>query len=824
MAEITIPDNDAIIRYDVATTQSSFNFDFPIFDADDLVVIKNGSLLTGGGVGYSVSGVGAASGSITLTTAAVSGDVVVIYRDRAISRETDFQTTGDFSASSINRELDIIAQWGQQTERNVNGALRTALTDAQRTLNAIPEKLDRASKILGFDASGQPKVSTTDLSVIDELAAAAQSVAQAATNILYLAPWSGAGSRTLSGMLNRAIRAMDFCQGDAVQIPSCAISSGTNTLTSSTYGQWTTADIGKTIVVRGAGAAGARLVTTITGVASATSISLAANASTTVSGEVCSYGTDDTAGLVAARTAANAASLPIDFENGTYLILESSLQSLDGVDYYSLPYYGVIGFCTITGAELQWRFVKKTRQVGRLYCDSIIFDSFWESCIDHIIAYGDITWQSSNTSWGSFWNLVLRLQCYTWICDTDQGQGINENTFCHVRCTKGWHIRGTNTTGFRECHSNIVLSIDTTGANLTDVDAGTGWHLLNDSDLNQTNLVLSWYAEVSGSQAVRGNFNIIGSQIDAGAGHLAIGWRNNYLNSNAHATRNDGDFLAIGLSNDAVGGEWDVLAANFYRPYCLSHLGTVASSTKYGASDCPSGINHEYCLETSSSFSGFQIDFDYDEEQVAVPIAIWYQGSDFVLIETDGGNFTSGRPYTHSSGWKLIRFTAVGVTSWVKLYMNTSGTSYKRTSINSIRGTNQKVCPNPSKQRGPIIVRARNVALAAGGTHTISVPVVDYYDHITGRLHYRCILASYGGTFFGIVASGGGFFAATRREGTTNTTDISMSQALHQWNTSGKSLTVAGGTGTITLTASSGMEDMLLDWDIELLDTDYLPN
>ena len=70
---------------------------------------------------------------------------------------------------------------------------------------------------------------------------------------------------------------------------------------------FTSADVGKPILIAGAGAAGAHLMTTIAAYNSPTSIELADAASTTVAATRYQYGTDDTAAWKAWNDAANAA-------------------------------------------------------------------------------------------------------------------------------------------------------------------------------------------------------------------------------------------------------------------------------------------------------------------------------------------------------------------------------------------------------------------------------------------------------------------------------------------------------------------------------------
>lgn len=75
-----------------------------------------------------------------------------------------------------------------------------------------------------------------------------------------------------------------------------AVSATSTTLTSAT-GLFVSEDVGKTVIVNGAGAAGVDLVTTIAAYVSATQITLTAAASTTVSVAKVAWGGDDTAAL-----------------------------------------------------------------------------------------------------------------------------------------------------------------------------------------------------------------------------------------------------------------------------------------------------------------------------------------------------------------------------------------------------------------------------------------------------------------------------------------------------------------------------------------------
>lgn len=99
-------------------------------------------------------------------------------------------------------------------------------------------------------------------------------------------------------------------KGDGKSVTTGAISSGQSSLTAS-GADFSLSDVGKAITVRGAGASGAALTTTISGFTDSTNITLAANASNTVSGAAVSWGTDDTLAFQKALNYAGPQGLPV---------------------------------------------------------------------------------------------------------------------------------------------------------------------------------------------------------------------------------------------------------------------------------------------------------------------------------------------------------------------------------------------------------------------------------------------------------------------------------------------------------------------------------
>lgn len=108
-------------------------------------------------------------------------------------------------------------------------------------------------------------------------------------------------------------------KGDGIHGTDGAITSGLSAFTSAAAA-FTANDVGKVIVIVGAGAAGVDLTTTISAFVSATAVTLTAAAGSTVSGKDYSYGTDDTTAIQNAITAAGAVSGTVFSPKGLYII------------------------------------------------------------------------------------------------------------------------------------------------------------------------------------------------------------------------------------------------------------------------------------------------------------------------------------------------------------------------------------------------------------------------------------------------------------------------------------------------------------------------
>ncbi len=139
------------VRYTATAAQVAFTYPFPIFQDSDIVVDVNGTVLTLT-TNYTVTGEGDDNGgTVTLVTASTAGDIVTLYRDIGVERDTDFQQNGPWASVSFNDELDKITLILQQLEDRIGRAisfpLTAAITNAQTTLSPLTNFLGKFIRI-----------------------------------------------------------------------------------------------------------------------------------------------------------------------------------------------------------------------------------------------------------------------------------------------------------------------------------------------------------------------------------------------------------------------------------------------------------------------------------------------------------------------------------------------------------------------------------------------------------------------------------------------------------------------------------------------------
>jgi hypothetical protein len=141
--------------YTATTSQTEFSFPHEVRQASDLDVLTSSDGTTWTtetyGVDYTLSGLGDDDGvTVTFTTAPGSGVRVLLRRDSAIGRITDW-ASGGFSLASLNAEFDQLTRTDEELEDGLNRCVRGPTTNADFD-GTLP--LDCANKYLKGSADG----------------------------------------------------------------------------------------------------------------------------------------------------------------------------------------------------------------------------------------------------------------------------------------------------------------------------------------------------------------------------------------------------------------------------------------------------------------------------------------------------------------------------------------------------------------------------------------------------------------------------------------------------------------------------------------------
>ncbi len=177
---IAVSNNTPRVSYTVSqgATQTSFTVSFEFFAEADLNVYVDDVLKTITS-DYTVSGGNGSTGTVTISvTGATGGSTVVITRDIALERTTDFPTQGAFNISSLNTELDKLVAIDADVDDTISRSIRLKDQDASASME-LPLKASRVGTVLGFNA-------TTGAAEAGPTIASVQSLADVTTSINLL--------------------------------------------------------------------------------------------------------------------------------------------------------------------------------------------------------------------------------------------------------------------------------------------------------------------------------------------------------------------------------------------------------------------------------------------------------------------------------------------------------------------------------------------------------------------------------------------------------------------------------------------------------------
>ena len=226
---MTISLNTPRNTYTATAGQTDFTIGFEFFAVADIKAFKNGTLLTynaspSTNSQYNLIGTASSSddayefgggGTLKLGGGGASAnDIIVIIRDIAITRTSDFSSTGTLDVKSINTQLDqltaIVGDLKGQTDRSV----KLLDTDTVSATVTLPAKATRQDKILSFDANGNLETTTSSsgLAVISGLSTEIQTLGAIASDITNVAG-NSSNITTLAG-LNSEITSLGAISSD----------------------------------------------------------------------------------------------------------------------------------------------------------------------------------------------------------------------------------------------------------------------------------------------------------------------------------------------------------------------------------------------------------------------------------------------------------------------------------------------------------------------------------------------------------------------------------------------------------------------------------
>ncbi|WP_284459627.1 hypothetical protein [Cupriavidus campinensis] len=146
---MSVPDQPTIFPYTGNGVTTTFPYGCYLLSADDLVVTVNGAQVTSG---FTINGVGSQTGgAVIFSTAPADGVPVVLYRDVAVERQTDYQRNGDLRAGTLNNDFDRLWMALQDFLRNKILSLR--YPTVENLDGELPDANARKGMLLGFNLS-----------------------------------------------------------------------------------------------------------------------------------------------------------------------------------------------------------------------------------------------------------------------------------------------------------------------------------------------------------------------------------------------------------------------------------------------------------------------------------------------------------------------------------------------------------------------------------------------------------------------------------------------------------------------------------------------
>lgn len=307
---MTVSTTTSRVEYAGNGSTTAFSVPFYFLAAGDLKVYKAGTLQTLT-THYTVSGAGnEAGGTVTFLSAPTAGQDVVIFRDPALTQQTDYPDNDPFPAQSHERALDRLTMIAQRNRDLGERSIRLNDSDTSGASTELPTPV--ANKGLKWNSSGSGLENTTN-DIDDMAAASAASAAAAASSATSASASASSASSSASSASSSA---------------SSASTSATNAANSATSAS-TSASSASTSATNAASSASSASTSASAASTSATNAaSSASSASTSATNAASSASAAATSETNAATSAASAAASYDSFDD-RYLGAKASDPTLD---------------------------------------------------------------------------------------------------------------------------------------------------------------------------------------------------------------------------------------------------------------------------------------------------------------------------------------------------------------------------------------------------------------------------------------------------------------------------------------------------------------
>jgi len=153
---MTVPSPTNRANYTGNNVTVAFSFPYIVYDEGDIKVYLDSVLQSSG---YTVTGAGTASVTVTFDTAPATDVAILIKRVVSLVQDTNFENFDGNPADVTEKQFDLVVMMAQELSDGVDRSLKLREDDPTDSIE-LPLVVDRANKFLAFDSAGDPIASS----------------------------------------------------------------------------------------------------------------------------------------------------------------------------------------------------------------------------------------------------------------------------------------------------------------------------------------------------------------------------------------------------------------------------------------------------------------------------------------------------------------------------------------------------------------------------------------------------------------------------------------------------------------------------------------